>query len=201
MFEIGNNENKMFEIESVEKTNENLGKVNVTKKAFKKSLKIDNRDDYTEKEIKSALPNINEVTLIKTNGLSDVSSIFKTICKYHRPDEVYVATWVINRNNIDYLIDLKCNVKKMVISNRLKSLKRNDYNYLLSRFAEIEDENKRLRICNTHAKTFSIKSGSNFFTIIGSGNWTENPRIETYIIHNDFEIFNFNKEWITELTK
>ena len=38
------------------------------------------------------------------------------------------------------------------------------------------------------------------YTVIGSGNWTENPRIENYIIHNCEEIYKFNVDWINEIT-
>lgn len=36
---------------------------------------------------------------------------------------------------------------------------------------------------------------------LGKVNVTKNPRIESYIIHNDYDIFEFNKEWINQLAK
>lgn len=191
----------MFELESVEKTNENLGKINATKRAFKKSLKSENRFQITKDNLKDYIPSENEYTFIKTNGLSDVSNILQILCENEKPEELYISTWIINKQNIDFIVNLDCQVKHIVISNRLKQLKKSDYNYLLLEFNKIENLNCKLRICNSHAKIFSLKTSQNYYTCIGSGNFTENPRIEVYMIHNDKELFEINKNWIVDMTK
>lgn len=186
----------MFELATIEKTNDNLGKVNVNKRAFKKSLKTESRTKFTKEQLQKSLPNPEEVVFIKTNGLSDVSSILKAISDSF--EELNIATWIINKDNIDYLCKLNCPEINIVISNRLKQLKKSDYNYMLENF---NANNINFKICNSHAKIFSAKVENNHYTCIGSGNWTTNPRIEVYLIHNDMFIYNENKKWIKELVK
>lgn len=41
----------------------------------------------------------------------------------------------------------------------------------------------------------------NFYNLEGSGNFSFNGRLEQYIIDNDKSIFDFSKEWITEIEK
>lgn len=56
-------------------------------------------------------------------------------------------------------------------------------------------------ISNSHAKTFSISDkNGNFITVSGSANWSENPRIENFLILNDENLFNHHKDWMSELT-
>jgi hypothetical protein len=40
-----------------------------------------------------------------------------------------------------------------------------------------------------------------YITISGSGNWSENPRIENYTITNDKERFLFHQSWMLEVAK
>ena len=113
-----------------------------------------------------------------------------------------MATWIISRENIDEIIKAieSGRLKKVifVVSVRLKQLKKSNYAHLVEQFSKYP-EKIYYRVCNSHAKTFSISTEKNYYSIIGSGNWTQNPRIENYIIHNDVSIFNFNKEWMNEL--
>lgn len=173
--------------------------------AFKKQLKKSNRDEAFEDIIKevNGLPKQNELLLIKTNGCSDTGSIFTEISKQFKLDTLYLSTWIISRENIERILkDIDSgNLKKVyfVVSKRLKELKKSNYAFLVEEFSKRKDKCV-FKISNSHAKTFSISTicGENF-TVTGSGNWTENPRIENYVIFNDIEILNHNKEWMMEI--
>ena len=191
--------------ENTEKTiiNDNNGKFSIRKNSYKKIAKIDNRNKYFEDHINPIkLPSATECVLIKSNGLSDTGSIFKHIVNTEKCNELYLATWIISRENIDEIIKAieSGRLKKVifVVSVRLKQLKKSNYAHLVEQFSKHPDK-IYYRVCNSHAKTFSISTEKNYYSIIGSGNWTQNPRIENYIIHNDVSIFNFNKEWMNEL--
>ena len=192
----------LFEEES-SISEESNGAMLIRKNAYKKQARIDNRDEYFEDSLHEfKLPTENECLLIKSVGLSDTGSIFKYITKQEKTKTLYLSTWIISRENIQYLVSLieEKKIEKIyfVVSTRLKQLKKSNYAFLVEQFNRFP-ESVFYKVCNCHAKTFSVETEKNYYTIIGSGNWTENPRIENYIIHNDRSIFDFNKDWITDL--
>ena len=195
----------LFDLETEETNiNDNNGKMSIRKNSYKKIARIENRDEYFSDEMNPVkMPNPSEVVCIKTNGLSDAGSIFRYILNTEKVDELYLSTWVISRENIAELVkaieDGKINKLCFVVSVRLQQLKKSVYAYLVEEFEKHQDK-IFYKVCNSHAKGFSVKTEKNYYTVIGSGNWTENPRIENYIIHNDLGIFNFNKDWIEDLT-
>ena len=56
----------------------------------------------------------------------------------------------------------------------------------------------KYKAVNSHAKIFCCRIGENYITISGSGNWSENPRIENYILIGGKATFDFNKKWMLE---
>lgn len=185
--------------------NDNNGKFSVRKAGYKKKAKIDNRREHFKKGVEPlGLPGPNECLLIKSNGLSDTGAIFEYMLSKEKCETLYLATWIISKDNIDIILNaLKTGKLKslvFVVSTRLRQLKKSVYAYLVEQFLEYPDQ-IYYKVCNSHAKTFSLSTEKNYYTVIGSGNWTQNPRIENYILHNDKAIFEFNKEWMEELTK
>lgn len=181
------------------------GKAMIRKGSWRKSLKTKNRDADFEEIIQEigGLPKQHEYQLYKSNGLSDTGSIFKHIARQGKIDTLYLSTWIISRSNIDFLIEQirSENTKQIVfiVSTRLKQLKKSDYAYLVEQFKQYPERIK-FRVCNSHAKTFSVNDfEGNYYTVTGSGNWTENPRIENYIILNDKFAYDHNKDWMLEL--
>lgn len=194
---------ELFQLNSDTKSDSN-GKAEIMKVSFKKQIKNDTRNDNFENIISSiGWCNKNEAINLKSNGLSDTGSIFiSAVNNFKNIDELYLSTWIISRYNIDMLCSFIDNnkLKKLhfVVSTRLKQLKKSDYSYLVEQFEKRKDK-IIYKVCNSHAKVFSFKSKDNYITCIGSGNWTQNPRIETYMIINDKETFEFNKNWMLEI--
>lgn len=186
-------------------TNESNGTAIIGKSAFKKKIKSSNRNDAFAEIINSVggLPKNNEIVRIKTTGASDTGSIFNYIqANCEKITEFYLSTWIISRDNIEMLCKLvdsgKIEKITFVVSKRLKELKKSNYAFLVEQFDK-RNTQIQYRVCNCHAKTFSLTDGTNYFTVDGSGNWTENPRIENYCIVNDKDSFLFNKQWMEEL--
>ena len=182
---------------------DNNGRSSIRKSSFGKKVRMNKRDDYTDELIKEfgGLPKKNETLMLKTIGLSDTGSIMRSHLRENIIDELYIATWIISRQNIDAIIDAIDNgkIKQLVfvISNRQRQLKKADYAYLVEQFKE--RENIKFRVVNSHAKTFSFSSNNDYYTVVGSGNWTTNPRIEVYQISNNKDVFQFNKDWMIGL--
>jgi len=182
----------------------NNGSASIAKAAYKSEVKRSSRDAEFLTIINEigGMPKENEILSVKTNGLSDTGSIFRNIIK--KPmNELYLATWIISPENINSICE---SIDKgllqsvtFVCSTRMDELKKAHANKLKEEFSKRSTKIK-FKICNSHAKVFSISDfEGNFYTICGSGNWTENPRIEYYLILNNKDVFNHNKEWMKSL--
>jgi len=198
--------NELFDFPKniVIKTNDKLS-FKASKKIEIQNLRVSKRDDNF-KEIMSELsgfPKINQYQAIKTNGTSDCGSIFTyALNNWEEITEMYLATWTISKANIKRLSDavISGKLKKltMVFSSTLKAANPSLYSCLVNSLKDFE--NVKLKEINSHAKTFSISNGVDYITVSGSANWSENPRIENFLILNDKDLFEHHKEWMSELT-
>lgn len=193
-----------FPKNEVIKTNEKL--------SFKKSKTLEKSDlrqstrDCNFKELINDLggfPKSNQYFAIKTNGTSDCGSIFSyALNSWESIDEMYLATWTISKQNISRLrLAIESGKLKkltMVFSSTLKGANPALYASLVGSLKQFENVN--LKEINSHAKTFSITNGKDFLTVSGSANWSENPRIENFLLLNDKDLFAHHKDWMSELT-
>ena len=193
-----------FPKNTVIKTNEKL-KVKASKKTALKDLRISNRDDNFKGIMKElgGFPTEKQYQAIKTNGTSDCGSIFTyALDNWTEITEMYLATWTISKANIKRLKDSiesgKLKNLTMVFSSTLKGANPSLYASLVGALKDFK--NVKLKEINSHAKTFSISNGIHYITVSGSANWSENPRIENFLILNDVHLFEHHKEWMSELT-
>lgn len=193
-----------FPKNEVIKTNEKLG-FKKSKTIDKSELRQSTRDCNFETLINDlgGFPKSNQYFAIKTNGTSDCGSIFSYALKHWESiDEMYLATWTISKQNISRLKSAiesgKLKKLTMVFSSTLKAANPALYAQLVSGLKPFE--NVKLKEINSHAKTFSISNGTDFLTVSGSANWSENPRIENFLLLNDKDLFEHHKEWMSELT-
>ena len=197
----------LFEIEEPKtalKRNNN-GVASAAKSNYKSEVKRTSRDAEFSELLNDAggMPELNEVISIKTNGLSDTGSIFRHLVKEKPYNELYLATWIISRENIDSIcqaLDVE-RLKRVVFvcSTRMDELKKAHANHLKEEFMK-RSTKVFFKICNSHAKTFCLTDfDGNYYNITGSGNWTENPRIEYYLMLNNKSVVQHCKQWMEDL--
>lgn len=193
-----------FEKKTVTKTNIK-GNPKASKKIKAQELRVSKRDDAFSIIMKDlgGFPTKKQYQAIKTNGTSDCGSIFTyALENWDTITEMYMATWTISKPNIKRLKEaiLSNRLKELtlVFSSTLKAANPSLYASLMSALKEFD--NVKLKEINSHAKTFSISNGIDYITVSGSANWSENPRIENFLILNDIDLFNHHKEWMSELT-
>lgn len=177
------------------------------KRNLKQNLKFSLRNNNLEKIIDSVggLPENNEIIEFVSDGTSDTGSFFSLIInKLGVIDEMYLSTWTISRENVLRILNNidNGNVKhfEFLINNGL--LKTNSTKSIWGLINdEFKKRNIKFKAVNSHAKIFTCKIGDRYLTISGSGNWSENPRIENYFIIGGEESFLFNKQWMKDLIK
>ena len=194
-----------FPKNTVIKTTEKLN-AKASKKIDTKDLRQTTRDNNFRELMENdfnGLPSENKYFAIKTNGTSDCGSIFSYILEeWNEINEMYLATWTISKQNIKRLKEAiesgRLKELTLVFSSTLKPANPALYASLVGSLKEFE--NVKLKEINSHAKTFSVTNGKDFITVTGSANWSENPRIENFLILNDKSLFEHHKEWMSELT-
>jgi hypothetical protein len=193
-----------FPKNTVIKTNERLN-AKASKKIDTKDLRQTKRDDNFNVLMQDfgGFPNENQYFAIKTNGTSDCGSIFTyALQNWEEITEMYLATWTISKQNIKRIKEAmesgKLKNLTMVFSSTLKGANPALYASLVGALKQFD--NVKLKEINSHAKTFSVTNGKDFITVTGSANWSENPRIEKFLILNDKNLFEHHKDWMSELT-
>ena len=170
----------------------------------KKTFRQLNRDLNCQEALKEVggFPKKDEVTSFVSRGMSDAGSFLNAILNENKfIEEAIIATWTISKKNIDRILENIDNgkIKKLIFlindgmlnTNSTKSI------YAFLRLEFDKRPNVIYNVANSHAKIQCYDCGGNFYVISGSANWSENPRIENYIIINSENQYKFNKEWIS----
>lgn len=111
------------------------------------------------------------------------------------PAKVYISTWSVSEDAVRQILSKiregSITELKAVFDWRVKM--RRPEAYELARF-NIAD----IRLTTCHAKVTVIENNSWSIAIIGSANYTNNPRIEAGVISCDKKAAGFHKTWMLE---
>lgn len=176
----------------------------------KKEIKVINRMLMRDKNCQEAIkqfPKENEVASFVSKGLSDAGSFLYAFAEENNViDEAVIATWTISINNVMKILDYvdSGKIKKLTMLLNDGLLKTNSTKPIYA-FMRLEFDKRKDKIsyavANSHAKIQMYKSGGNYVTISGSANWSENPRIENYIVVGGKDFYDFNVKWIKDVVE
>lgn len=174
------------------------------KMKIRKDLRFSERNEKCKDLINSAggFPDNDEIVNLVSNGASDTGGFFTAILdEFGFIDELYVSTWTISMQNVQRLLEAfdtrKVKEFKFLINDGL--LKTNSTKSIWGAINDLFPKRGiEYRAVNAHAKIFCCRIGERYITVSGSGNWSENPRIENYFIIGGKQTFDFNKKWIVE---
>jgi len=116
--------------------------------------------------------------------------------------EIYIAVYRMNELSVNKLKSI-IEQENINCSILLSSFFRENKKYEkwceeLIMFSE-KKENVKVGFAVNHAKVFLAKTKDNRFIVFeGSGNLSDNARIEQYLIEDNEITFNFHKQWIIE---
>lgn len=121
-------------------------------------------------------------------------------------EEMYLAVYRINEPTVTSIIELieQGKIKKsvFVISSFFNQTKKPEqWAIMLKQFAD-KKENCYHVYTHNHSKVLAVRTSKNeYFVFEGSGNMSDNARIEQYVYENSKQSFEFHKKWMTELSK
>ena len=112
------------------------------------------------------------------------------------PAKVWVLTWSVSENAVKFLLDML--EKKLILDLRAVF----DWRVKVRTptiFAMVKYNIDGIKLNTCHAKMAVIKNDKWAISIVGSANFTNNPRIEAGTISADKDISDFHIKWIDNL--
>ncbi|MGI8542033.1 MAG: hypothetical protein ACR2MD_00970, partial [Aridibacter sp.] len=150
------------------------------------------------------LPKKNEQIRIITQKSFNAFALLLLIIQKYKISELYLAIYRIDKNSVEGLknliLDGQIKQATIVISSFFRSSKKAEtWHNNLVEFAQ-KTKNIKVVYCWNHAKILAVKTVcKQYFVIEGSGNLSDNARIEQYLFENRKETFEFHRDWINDL--
>lgn len=124
------------------------------------------------------------------------------LLKNHTITELIIAVYRMNElsvNKLKSIIDTSNIDSSILLSDFFRENKRYErWCENLIMYAN-EKPNVKIAFANNHAKVFIAKThDSKHIVFEGSGNLSDNARIEQYLIEDNEQTYNFHKEWILD---
>ena len=151
-------------------------------------------------------PKENEQWRIITEKQFNAFALILHLLETENIEEMYLAIYRINQPTVLSLIDFiesgKIKQATFVISSFFQSTKRPEqWALMLKSFCD-KSENCKHVYTHNHSKILAAKTANNEYYIFeGSGNMSDNARIEQYIYENNKDVFEFHKEWMSNITE
>lgn len=195
------------DLESDKKKNkESMKKRAIADRALKRKIKNEqftfnasrNLDELAKR------PKKNEQYVLVTEKSFNAYALVKSLLSKEHIDELYIAIYRINEATVDALTQLideghiiKAN---FVISNFFRESKKAEaFAEKLYDFSKNHSDICKVAFVHTHCKICCIRQKDNFYILEGSGNMSDNARIEQYRYENNELVYNFHKQWMDDI--
>ena len=110
------------------------------------------------------------------------------------PAELFFCTWSVSENAIRQILIY---FDEKIITDVLAVLDWRVKAYRPAVFALMQYNFPKLRLTHCHGKVFVVKNKNWAVSVVGSANFTNNPRIEAGVISCDPVVAQFHQDWIT----
>ena len=194
---------KLFSFDDEIETNE--VKISLRKTKIQETLKV---KSYLKKEkateVLNELPLTNESFHIVSNGSFDYFNLIPIAIEMlgNKCTDFYFSTWTMNLSNTRSLFKLfdegKIDRINALVGLYFKKRESSVFNEL---YEGLKSRGQKIFSNENHSKITLLTNGIDFITICGSANFTANPRIEQFTIHNSQLLFEFHKQWMDEIIK
>lgn len=152
------------------------------------------------------LPKSNEQYRIITEKQFNAYALILYVLENEIIEEMNLAIYRINEPTVLSIINFiesgKIKKANFIISNFFNQTKKPEkWAIRLKEFCDTNN-NCTHKYIHNHSKILALKTNfENYYVFEGSGNMSDNARIEQYVFDNNIHIYNFHKNWITNLTK
>ncbi len=140
---------------------------------------------------------------IVTDKSFNAITVVSYLLEYYNIDEIYIVVYRMNNKSFDYLKSIieKDNIKTgLIVSSFFRENKRYERWAKEIKTLSENTENVKTSFCNNHAKVFLAKTTCGKHIVFeGSGNLSDNARLEQYIFEDNESVYNFHKKWIDDI--
>lgn len=150
----------------------------------------------------SGLPKTNEQIRLITYRSFNASLFLAFICERTTIETLLLVVYSINFEAAKLIHSLvesgKIKYAKILMSNLRNVAHRQKEQITRDMF--VDHPNIELFFASSHAKIMSMKTADgNFYTVEGSGNLSLNSRVESYVIDNSENLYNFTENWMNDI--
>lgn len=190
------------------KSDHKISEVVLKQRAIKRQIKNDQLALVVAKNLEQLCkePKPGEQWRIITEKAFNAFALIMHVLQTRIIKELYLAVYRINeptvRTIIDKINDGSIQKATFIISSFFNQTKKPEkWAIMLKEFADKSPKCRHVYTHN-HSKVVAIRtSGEDYFVFEGSGNMSDNARIEQYIYENSKEMFEFHKKWMLSLTE
>jgi hypothetical protein len=154
---------------------------------------------YLEEIADFDLPEGTQYRIVTTKNMNALTAIY-ALLQNHEPEEIIIAIYRMNQPAVAKIISLSETVPiSVLISSFFRENKKyENWTRMLETQAK-QIENLSVGFAWSHAKVTLIKTKCGKHIVFeGSGNLSDNARIEQYILENNKQAYEFHKNWIME---
>lgn len=150
-------------------------------------------------------PNKGEQYVIVTEKQFNAFALICGLIENNVIDEMHLAIYRINQPTVEAIIHYieKGQIKTgtFVISNFFNQTQKPEQWAIRLRDYCQANDNFRHVYTHNHAKVLAVRVRDDYYVFEGSGNMSDNARIEQYRYENNQEVFEFHKDWMTQITE
>jgi len=140
---------------------------------------------------------------IVTDKSFNAITVFRYLLERYKINEIYIVVYRMNDKSFDYLKSIieKDNIKTgFIVSSFFRENKRYERWAKEMEILSENTENVKASFCSSHAKVFLAKTTCGKHIVFeGSGNLSDNARLEQYIFEDNESVYNFHKKWIEDI--
>ena len=173
------------------------------KKRYEKNIKLHTIKAKHLSDV-APLPKKGEHYLIVTEKQFNAFAMIVNLIESKTIDEMHLAIYRINEPTVEAIINFieagKIKRGTFVISSFFNQTKKPEkWAIKLKNYCE-HNENFKHIYTHNHAKVLAARVGDDHYVFEGSGNMSDNARIEQYRYENSKEAFDFHKDWMQTIT-
>ena len=173
------------------------------KKLYAKNLQIHTQKANHLNEI-APIPKKGEQYVIVTEKQFNAFALICGLMENNTIDEIHLAIYRINQPTVQAIIDFieagKIKRGTFVISSFFNQTKKPERWAIMLRDYCQKNKDFHHIYTHNHAKVLIARVGENHYVFEGSGNMSDNARIEQYRYENNKQVFDFHKDWMTSIS-
>lgn len=131
-----------------------------------------------------------------SDGDWSMHDLVMLLLKRYQPADLFITTYALREIPVRQLI-MAAERKELVSVNMLIDYRAKSRTPEVFQLASMNIN--KIYLTNVHAKVTVLRAPGGSISIVGSANWTQNPRIECGVISTDISLANFHINWIEKV--